>query len=190
MPSAAGRDDQAGDGRADGAGDVDHHRVEADRVAQFVGADHLEHERLPGRVLEALFRPSRNASTKTSQSCTTWVTVSPTGRGPSTPIIDCRPIISLRLSTRSAMTPPYGPSSSTGSVCSATDQPDRRCPSRSAAAPARTGRRSASRCRPARSTGRRSTAVVRIVQARRTSGGGALRAWSHAYRLGGHRLSQ
>ena len=41
----------------------------------------------------------------------------------STPIIDCSAIINLRLSTRSATTPPYGPSSSTGNVCSATTTP-------------------------------------------------------------------
>ena len=39
------------------------------------------------------------------------------------PISVCSPIISLRLSTRSAITPPYGASSSTGSVCSATIPP-------------------------------------------------------------------
>ena len=35
----------------------------------------------------------------------------------------CRITISRRLSTRSATTPPYGPSTSTGSVCSATIAP-------------------------------------------------------------------
>ena len=40
-----------------------------------------------------------------------------------TPISDCRMIISLRLSTRSATTPAYGPSSSTGRVCRATTSP-------------------------------------------------------------------
>ena len=35
----------------------------------------------------------------------------------------CSTIISLRLSTRSATTPPYGANSRTGSVCSATTRP-------------------------------------------------------------------
>ena len=39
------------------------------------------------------------------------------------PIIDCSTIISLRLSIRSATTPPYGPSIRTGRVCSATAHP-------------------------------------------------------------------
>ena len=36
---------------------------------------------------------------------------------------DCRTIISLRRSTRSATTPAYGPRSNTGSACSATTTP-------------------------------------------------------------------
>ena len=37
--------------------------------------------------------------------------------------MDCSPIISRRLSSRSATTPAYGPSSSVGSVCNATTSP-------------------------------------------------------------------
>ena len=37
----------------------DDHAVEADRVDDPVGADHLDHEALPGRVVDALTAPQR-----------------------------------------------------------------------------------------------------------------------------------
>ena len=54
---ADGGDQDAGDGRSDRPGDVDEHRIEADRVAEVLFADELHHERLPGRVLERVVEP-------------------------------------------------------------------------------------------------------------------------------------
>jgi hypothetical protein len=72
---------------------------------------------------KVLLSPRMTASSPTSHTWTTWVVT----RTPSTrawrPIIDCRKIISFRLSTRSATTPPYAPSKRTGSACRATIRP-------------------------------------------------------------------
>jgi hypothetical protein len=67
MPATAGPTD---------ARDVDEHRVEADGVAQVLGADQLEHERLARGFSNALLRPSSAASTPISHRRTDPVTVS------------------------------------------------------------------------------------------------------------------
>ncbi len=54
----------------------------------------------------ALFRPSRAARIPMCQTWTLWVRVRPARIRAWMPIADCSPIIALRLSTRSAMTPP------------------------------------------------------------------------------------
>ena len=41
----------------DGPGRVDHRRVEADRVPNLIGPDHLADERLPRGILEAVVQP-------------------------------------------------------------------------------------------------------------------------------------
>ena len=41
-----------GEAGTDDAADVERRGVEADRVGQVVAADHLDHERLPGRGVE------------------------------------------------------------------------------------------------------------------------------------------
>ena len=71
----------------------------------------------------ALFKPSSAASTPISHRRTDPVTVSTPSTSACTPIATCSAVIRRSLSTRSAITPPYGPSSSTGSVCSATISP-------------------------------------------------------------------
>ncbi len=71
----------------------------------------------------ALFRPRTMASRQTAQKVTAPVTVSRPRTSACRPIASWRTIMSRRLSTRSATTPPYGASSSTGSVCSATTKP-------------------------------------------------------------------
>jgi hypothetical protein len=71
----------------------------------------------------ALFRPSRAASTPISHSLAIPVTVSRPRISAWTPIALCSAIIRRRLSTRSATTPPYGASINTGIVCSATISP-------------------------------------------------------------------
>jgi len=63
------------------------------------------------------------ASTPISHSRTSPVIVSTPRISAWSPIAVCSTIIRRRLSTRSAMTPPYGASNSTGSVCSATITP-------------------------------------------------------------------
>jgi hypothetical protein len=72
---------------------------------------------------KALLSPRTNASTPICQTRTEPVTVSTPSTSACTPIALCSEIISLRLSTRSAITPPYGASSSTGIVCSAITAP-------------------------------------------------------------------
>src|SRR5208337_3015396 len=59
---AGGRDQHAGERRANEAGDIDHGRVDGDGVAQ-VGAivDHLHHERLAAGHVEAVDDALRNA---------------------------------------------------------------------------------------------------------------------------------
>lgn len=52
-PQPANADDDAGDRRADGTGNVDQHRIEADGVAQVRGADDLKDEGLSRGILEA-----------------------------------------------------------------------------------------------------------------------------------------
>ncbi len=54
----------------------------------------------------ALLRPSKQASTPICQTCTEPVTVSNPSTSACTPIALCKTTISLRLSTRSAITPP------------------------------------------------------------------------------------
>ena len=83
-------------------------------------------------------------------------------------------IIRRRLSTRSAITPPYGASISTGTICSATTSPSA-CPIRSACRRASPGRSSASRCRRARCPGRRTSAGSSGSRAPRTCGARLLR---------------
>ncbi len=72
---------------------------------------------------KALFRPRMTARRQTSQNVTAPSTVSSPSTRAWQPMASCRTIISLRLSTRSATTPPYGARSRTGSVCSATTSP-------------------------------------------------------------------
>ncbi len=71
----------------------------------------------------ALLRPSKAASTAISHTRTLPDTVRTPSTSACTPIRLCRQTISRRLSTRSAITPPYGASRSTGSVCAATMRP-------------------------------------------------------------------
>ena len=54
---------------------------------------------------------------------TRWVSVSTPRISACTPMRACSPTISFRLSMRSAISPPYGPSSSVGSVWRATTMP-------------------------------------------------------------------
>ena len=56
---AEGRDQQPGDRRADDPRRLDDDAVEADRVDDPVGADHLDHEALPGRVVDRVDRAHR-----------------------------------------------------------------------------------------------------------------------------------
>ena len=49
---AHGGDEQAGDGRTDDPGRVEHDRVEGDGVRQVLGADHLQHEGLADGVVD------------------------------------------------------------------------------------------------------------------------------------------
>jgi hypothetical protein len=72
---------------------------------------------------KALLTPSAAARTAISQSLIAPNTVSSPRTSACTPIRLWSTTISRRLSTRSAITPPYGPSSSTGSACSATTSP-------------------------------------------------------------------
>ncbi len=71
----------------------------------------------------ALLRPGMTASTQTSQSRTTPAIVSRPSRSAWQPIAICSAIMSRRLSTRSATTPPYGASSKIGTAWSATTKP-------------------------------------------------------------------
>ncbi len=64
-------------------------------------------------------RPSSSARISTSTKVTRLVRVRMPSASAWTPISDCSTTIRRRLSTRSATRPPYGPSSSTGSVCNA-----------------------------------------------------------------------
>ena len=64
------------------------------------------------------------ASTQTCQSRTSPLIVSRPRTSACSPISDCNSTISRRLSSRSASTPPYGASTSTGRVCNATTSPN------------------------------------------------------------------
>ena len=144
-----------GDRRADHARDVDQHGVEADGVAQVRRADHLQHERLPRRVLEAVVRCRAAARARTpARAATVPVIVSRPSTSASTPITACSPIISRRLSMRSATTPPYGPSSRIGRVCRATTSAERGGRAGELEHQPGLRDRSASRCRRARRPGR------------------------------------
>ena len=67
---------------------------------------------------KALLRPSRAASTPICQYWTSPVIVSTPRISAWRPIRDCSESITRRLLTRSAITPPYGPSRRTGRVWS------------------------------------------------------------------------
>ena len=72
---------------------------------------------------KALLSPSSAASTPICHTVTSPVTVRSPSASACRPIALWSTIISRRLSMRSAITPPYGASSSTGSVCRATMSP-------------------------------------------------------------------
>ena len=72
---------------------------------------------------KVLLRPRITARTPICHSVIVWVSVKTPNTSAWTPISDWSTTISLCLLTRSATTPPYGPSSRIGKVCKATTRP-------------------------------------------------------------------
>ena len=117
-------DDHAGEGGADDARDLEDRAVETDRVREIVGPDHLGHERLAGRVVDRQRHAEGEHDHVQHPELDDAGEVDDREQHGDGGHRDLRCTSStVRLSKRSARTPPHTPNSSVGTNCSAMASP-------------------------------------------------------------------